>query len=211
MTLSIIADSREHRSGLIPELVRLGALVQVEELEAGDYVLAEGLAVERKEANDFVASILDRRLFAQVQLLKSAYARPFIIIEGNLASVRSAIEPGALAGALSYLAVLEGITVLHTANATQSALQLVTMARHATQGLGYEIAFRSAKPKDRQSQAQYLVEGLPGIGPAAAKKLLAHFGTPAKVLSASPAELAQVKGIGAKMAATVHEVLHFNC
>ena len=209
MTLSIIADSREHRSGLIPELTRLGAIVQVEELEAGDYVLAEGLAVERKEANDFVSSIMDRRLFAQVPLLKATYARPFIIVEGDLSSVRSAIEPAALAGALSYLSVLEGITVLHTAGAEQTALQLITMARHATQGLGYEIALRGAKPKDRRSQAQYLVEGLPGIGPAAAKKLLDHFGSPAKVLSASQEELTQVKGIGAKMAATVHEVLHF--
>lgn len=209
MTLSIIADSREHRSGLIPELTRLGAIVQVEELEAGDYVLAEGLAVERKEANDFVSSIMDRRLFAQVPLLKATYARPFIIVEGDLSSVRSAIEPAALAGALSYLSVLEGITVLHTAGAEQTALQLITMARHAIEGLGYEIALRGSKPKDRRSQAQYLVEGLPGIGPAAAKKLLAHFGSPAKVLSASPEELTQVKGIGAKMAATVHEVLHF--
>lgn len=209
MTLSIVADSREHRSGLIPELIRLGAIIQVEELEAGDYVLAEGLAVERKEANDFVSSIMDRRLFAQVPLLKATYARPFIIIEGDLSAVRSIIEPAALAGALSYLSVLEGITVLHTAGAAQTALQLITMARHATQGLGYEIALRGAKPKDRRSQAQYLVEGLPGIGPAAAKKLLDHFGSPAKVLSASQEELTQVKGIGAKMAATVHEVLHF--
>ena len=209
MTLSIVADSREHRSGLIPELIRLGAIIQVEELEAGDYVLAEGLAVERKEANDFVSSIMDRRLFAQVPLLKATYARPFIIIEGDLSAVRSIIEPAALAGALSYLSVLEGITVLHTAGAAHTALQLITMARHATQGLGYEIALRGAKPKDRRSQAQYLVEGLPGIGPAAAKKLLDHFGSPAKVLSASQEELTQVKGIGAKMAATVHEVLHF--
>lgn len=209
MTLSIIADSREHRSGLIPELTRLGAIVQVEELAAGDYVLAEGLAVERKEANDFVSSIMDRRLFAQVPLLKATYARPFIIVEGDLSSVRSAIEPAALAGALSYLSVLEGITVMHTTSAEQTALQLITMARHAIEGLGYEIALRGSKPKDRRSQAQYLVEGLPGIGPAAAKKLLAHFGSPAKVLSASPEELTQVKGIGAKMAATVHEVLHF--
>lgn len=111
--------------------------------------------------------------------------------------------------ALSYLAVLEGITVLNSESAAQTAIQLVTMARHATEGLGYEIALRGAKPKDRSSQAQYLVEGLPGIGPAAAKKLLAHFGSPAKVLLATPDELTQVKGIGAKMAATVHEVLHF--
>lgn len=208
-TIQIVVDSREHRSGMPQALERLGATVISEELEAGDYVLAQGLAVERKEAADFVNSILDRRLFAQVPLLKATYARPFILVEGSLATVRSAIEPAALAGALSYLSVIEGITLLNSATLEGSALQLVTMARHATQGLGYEIALRGDKPKDRRSQASYLIEGLPGIGPAAAKKLLAHFGTPAKVLSARPDELTQVKGIGPKMAATVHEVLHY--
>lgn len=208
MAVNIIADSRESRSGLIAELTRLGARIRVEELEAGDYVVADGFGVERKEANDFVASILDRRLFAQVHLLKSSYAKAFIV-EGRLSDVRSAIEPAALAGALSYLAVLEDITVLNSDSAAQTAMQLVSMARHATEGLGYEIALRGAKPKDRSSQAQYLVEGLPGIGAAAAKKLLAHFGSPAKVLRAPPEELTVVKGIGAKMAATGREVLHF--
>lgn len=209
MAVNIIADSRESRSGLIAELTRLGARIRVEELEAGDYVVADGFGVERKEANDFVASILDRRLFAQVHLLKSSYAKAFIIVEGRLSDVRSAIEPAALAGALSYLAVLEDITVLNSDSAAQTAMQLVSMARHATEGLGYEIALRGAKPKDRSSQAQYLVEGLPGIGAAAAKKLLAHFGSPAKVLRAPPEELTVVKGICAKMAATGREVLHF--
>lgn len=209
MSLNIVVDGREPRGVIITELTRLGVTLSFEELEAGDYVIADGIGVERKEANDFVASILDRRLFAQVPMMKASYARSFIIIEGSLASVRSTIEPAAVAGALSYLTVLEGITVLHTESAAQTALQLATMARHATEGLGYEIALRGSKPKDRRSQAQYLVEGLPGIGPAAAKKLLTHFGSPARVLGASVAELTQVKGVGAKMASTMHEVLHF--
>ena len=208
MPLQLIADSRETRSGLIDSLQRQGAQVIVEELEAGDYVLAEGVAVERKEANDFVASILDRRLFAQVPLLKATYARPFLLIEGSLAAVRSAITEEALIGALSYLSLLEGIPLLYSDNKAQSVLHLLTLARHATEGLGYDIALRGGKPKDRSSQAQYLIEGLPGIGPTAAKKLLAHFGSAAAVLRAAPEELALVKGIGPKMAATVHEVLH---
>jgi len=47
----------------------------VEELECEDFVLVQGLAVERKEANDFALSIMDRRIFSQIPIMKRAYAR----------------------------------------------------------------------------------------------------------------------------------------
>jgi Fanconi anemia group M protein len=84
------------------------------------------------------------------------------------------------------------------------------MQKHAIEGLGYEIALRAGKPKDRVPQAQYLVEGLPGIGPGTAKKLLAHFGSAHAVFTAGPDQLKQVPGVGAKTITAVREVLEFS-
>lgn len=203
----IIVDSRESRSGMAPLLAKLGLNIVSQELEVGDYVLAEGLGVERKAAVDFIGSIMDRRLFLQAPLMKQAYKRPFIIVEGNLFNTRSAIEPAALMGALSYLSVMEGISVLHTHDPEQTAMLMATMHRHATEGLGYEIALRGGKPKDRGLQAQYLIEGLPGIGPKVAKQLLSHFGCASDILAATAEDLRKVPGIGPKTVLVITEVL----
>jgi Fanconi anemia group M protein len=84
------------------------------------------------------------------------------------------------------------------------------MQKHAVSGLGYEIALQGAKPKDRFPQAQLLVESLPGIGPGAAKRLLAHFGSAGAVLSATPEELKKVQGMGPKTIASIREVIEFD-
>lgn len=206
----LIVDSRESRSGLAQLLTSRGAEVVVEELECGDYILAEGLAVERKAANDFVLSIMDRRIFSQVATMKKTYAKAFILVEGDIHATRSAIAEDALLGALSWLTVIEGVPVVNTHSTLQTASMLLTMQRHALEGLGYEIALRGAKPKDRTPQAQYLVEGLPGIGPLAAKKLLSHFGSAHAVFTAPADQLRQVPGIGPKTVAALREVLEFD-
>jgi ERCC4-type nuclease len=207
---TIIVDSRESRSGLTLKLQSLGATVLSEELECGDYVLAEGFVVERKAAVDFIASILDRRIFTQAAVMKSAYKRCVVIVEGDVFTTRSAITPEALIGAISWLTVLEGIPVVTTKDTMQTAQLLLTMQRQAVEGLGYEIALRGAKPKDRTAQSQYLVEGLQGIGPAAAKKLLAAFGSAHAVFNADAAALRAVAGIGPKTIVAIRETLEFD-
>lgn len=205
----IIVDSREARSDMSRLLREQGLTVTVQELEVGDYVLAEGVAVERKTATDFLLSIMDKRLFCQAPLLKQTYARPFIIIEGDVFATRSAMEPAAINGAISYLTVLEGIPVTTTRDTAHTAQMLATMHRHATEGLGYQIALRGAKPKTRDLQAQYAIEGLPGIGPNAAKKLLECLGSPAAIFAADAARLRGVPGIGPKTAEAIVEVANW--
>ena len=81
------------------------------------------------------------------------------------------------------------------------------MARHAQEGLGYEVSLRGSKPKDFNVLDAYAVEGLPGCGPGTARKLLAHFGSAEKVFAASAEQLCEVKGIGKKTAEQIRELL----
>ena len=113
-------------------------------------------------------------------------------------------------GAVSYLSVIEGISVLQTSGAKKTAQMLETMARHSQKGLGYEVALRSQKPKDASILSQYIVEGLPSIGPTAAKNLLRHFKTVSRVFSATEWELCEVPGIGKKTACRIHDILNFH-
>ncbi|MDF2574203.1 MAG: excinuclease subunit, partial [Agromyces sp.] len=49
---------------------------------------------------------------------------------------------------------------------------------------------------------------IPGLGPARVKELLRHFGSVSRLRAAGEAEIAEVKGIGPTLAATVHGHLH---
>ena len=84
MTYMII-DSRESRSPVHRHLMADPTLeVTVRELSSGDYLPHENFGVERKEATDFVLSIMDRRIFSQVLRLKAEYAQVLFILEGAL-------------------------------------------------------------------------------------------------------------------------------
>ncbi|WP_371436322.1 ERCC4 domain-containing protein [Polaromonas sp.] len=208
--LVIRVDNRESWSGLTQALQRFTSLdVHFEDLPVGDFLLSDDVVVERKAAADFVNSILDKRLFSQVQMMKAAYTRAIVMIEGDVFATRSGILPDALRGALSWLSVIEGVAVMTTKDPLDSASTLAIMTRHAQEGLGYEIALRGSKPKSLDVLSRFAVEGLPGCGPSTARKLLVHFGSVRAVYTASAEELLLVSGVGKKQASQIFEVLTF--
>ena len=52
------------------------------------------------------------------------------------------------------------------------------------------------KPKRIQTRRLHILQGLPGIGPKIAKKMLEHFGSVEKVITAGEEALAGIEGIG---------------
>ena len=191
----ITADSRETRAGVALKLVQFpGVTVNQTELTSGDYLIGGGIAVERKDAHDFVVSLMEGRLFDQLARMLNEHERAVVLVEGNPYGTRSAITPEAIDGAMSYLALLSGASLITSPSLADTPRLLWRMALHAQHGLGYEIPLRAAKPKAPSSVAQYLVEGLPGVGPMMAKRLLTHFGCAHAVFGASLAELCAVKG-----------------
>lgn len=207
--LLIRTDMREQSSRVVSLLAQHPDIrLEFSALPTADYVLSDAVAVERKEAGDFASSIMDRRLFGQAARMKVEFERPILLIEGDLSRIWSAIGAEALRGAISFLAVLEGITVLQTADAEGSAAMLRTMARHAQRGLDYQVGLREPRPRATNLYAEYLVEGLPGVGRRRAQQLLKHFGTPAAVMQASAEELEGVPGIGPRGARQIWSALN---
>lgn len=206
--LEIVLDSREARSPVWSALhSNPDVMCVVRELSCGDYLPHPTFGIERKDANDFVTSIMDKRLFAQVLRLNDEFERFAFVIEGDIYSTRSGINPEAVRGAVSYLMTLGKASVIQVKNAHETAALLVTMARHLQVGLGYEISLRSSKPKDLRDLAFYMLEGLPGVGPSGARALALHFGSAQAALNASAQELCAAPGIGKKTAQRIREAL----
>lgn len=205
---NIVVDSREARSPVWSALhAHPDVNVSVRELPCGDYLPHEQFGVERKDANDFVLSIMDRRLFSQVLRMKDEYAQVLFVVEGDPYATRSAISVDAVRGALAYLMTIEKVSLMMVRDAAETSALLVLLARHLQEGLGYEVALRANKPKDLSDLAQYLVEGLPGIGPSGAKTLLKHFGSARAVFTASIEELCAAPGVGKKTAQRIYDAL----
>ena len=208
--LAVAVDHREAPSGVGEALAELAGIeVSLETLPIGDYRIAPGVVVERKSASDFSASIVDRRLFQQVAAAKEAGTCMLVLVEGDpLATGR--LHDNAIIGALSYLTVIEGLRVVGVPSAAYTAQMLATMARHAQQGLGYEIQMRPARPKTVREQQVYLLSGLPGVGLEKARALLGHFGTVGAVLAADVDALCAVPGMGKKGAQRIRELIEFS-
>ena len=92
--VSIVADSRESRSGIAKALAKIpGVTVEQAELSSGDYLIGGGCAVERKAAVDFVTSLMENRLFEQIAKMSVEHERTVILVEGDIYGTRSAIAP----------------------------------------------------------------------------------------------------------------------
>lgn len=196
--IEIAVDHREERSGVTAILEALpNVTVDRAALEIGDYGIAPGVFVERKSAADFSASIVDRRMFQQVAAAKERGVVLMVLLEGDPLDA-GRLHDNAVIGAISYLAVIEGLRIVSVPSVHYSAQMLATMARHAQNGLGYEIQMRAARPKSVEEQQVYLLCGLPGVGLDKARKLLAHFGSVGDVLQADVAALCQVEGVAKK-------------
>lgn len=199
-------DLREQSGGIVKHLHQLGARLEGRQLDVGDFVLSDRVAVERKTCADFVDSLVDGRLFDQVKQLR-AYPRPFLIVEGESLHGHRNVAPEALWAAMSSITVDFGIPLLQTRDGLETARFLFATAKREQERDGRKLALRQAKPLPLDEAQRYLMEGLPGISAVLARRLLQRFGSPAGVFAASATDLAKVDGIGPGKADEIRRIL----
>lgn len=189
----VLYDHRESKSGIPDALTAAGVPVSAEQLPAGDYLLSDRLAVERKTGADLAASIKDRRVFEQIDRLTAAYSAVVLIVEGRPVHISEHSWKGALGRVF-----ISGVSVL-TDDPHDSASWIARL--HRLEGKGPSVARglpRVRRPtEDLARNSEDVLTCLPGVSTVGAQRLLAHFGSLAAVFSASEAELRQVVGIGA--------------
>ena len=209
--VEVVIDQRELDSSIAKDLsTHDGVVTRLETLAVGDYVLSDRVAVERKSAADFVDSMLDadRSLFEQVGELSRAYARPVVIVEGENLYGQRDIDPNAIRGALSALAVDFGVSVLRTEGETDTTELLATIARREQETRDREVSVHGEKTtKTRAEQQEYVVSSIADIGPITARSLLEHFGSVEAVMTADEEALIGVDGVGSVTAERIRDVV----
>jgi ERCC4-type nuclease len=201
--VSIVCDYREKE--VIENLLRMGAEISEKGLDVGDFVCSCRVCVERKTHSDFIASIIDGRMFEQAQNMKENFERPVVIIEG---SSNREINDNALKGAIASLAIDFGLSMVSTRNPFDTAKTIFWMAKRE-QNCGKKNLCPKVgkKPKEIRSLQEFVVAGIPGVSATIAKRMLERFGSIEKLFCASEEELRDVKGIGPKMAKKIRKIL----
>ena len=100
--MHIIIDDRENSPEIIEEFSKLNVTVSIGRLNQGDYLVDKQLVFERKTLNDLAASIIDGRLFRQMNFLsllndREEKIRCALLIEGTTNSLSNSsgrLSPG---------------------------------------------------------------------------------------------------------------------
>ncbi len=218
----IVVDERERNSGISDLLKKAGAIVDIAQLPVGDYIVSPETAIERKTVYDLVHSIYDGRLFVQCSELVKYYAKPLVIIQGDLAKlqeipddvdasrVQKLKERMPLAyDALATVAMEFRIPVIHTPDAEQTANFLITLVKKNLQEgkAAGPLLKKIRKENPVFLQQLSVLSSVPGVGDKLAARMLEKFKTPQRALNASAAELATIPGFGLARAQRLRKIL----
>lgn len=216
-----MVDERERPSG-IPDFLRAaGAAVDFAQLAVADYIVSPEVAVERKSIHDLVSSIYDGRLYVQCSELVKYYAKPVVVIQGDIAVLKEIPDdidqskarrlaermPLALE-ALATVAMEFRIPVIHAPDAEQTAALLLAMANKGLQSkVSGPLLKKIRKENPFYLQQLSVLSSVPGVGDKLAARMLDKFKTPQRALTATAAELATIPGFGLARAQRVRKVL----
>ena len=138
-----------------------------------------------------------------------------IVIDGGKGQLSAAMSE------LSDLVADEGVTVIGLAKRLEEVFvpgrgapimlepgsdELRLLQRVRDEAHRFALGFHRSK-RDKAMTASVL-DGVKGVGPARKRALVAHFGSPEGVMSASREELEAVPGVPGKLAREIHRQLH---
>ena len=90
---------------------------------------------------------------------------------------------------------------------TEDSLRLLCFLANQLRSVGGGLKRYDHKPKRLASRRLYMLQGLPGVGPALASRLLLEFGSIERVVAADEGELTRVRGVGRQKAARIRELV----
>jgi len=225
--MKLIIDSREN-STLCKLIERkansMGVLNEKKWLEVGDYVIGN-VCFEAKSAVDFMQSVLNKRIWTQVDNMDKWYDKNFVVIYGSMedalsnmkyiTSFNDNLNPQQLRnsyklrfkGAIGRLRLDYDINVIWRDRVEDVVDEIITIAKMAPierKMINPSIPTRTATDDVRVD----LLTTIKGVSETKAKALLKQHGCIMEIGDSNLNELTIVKGIGSTVADRINNVLN---
>lgn len=117
---NIICDVHEVDSGNPDRLKKLGANVIIEPLEAGDYILSQFTAIERKTFSDLHGSMIgkgvDHHVYEQIRNMKKLYPTVILAVIGEKLFKGSPQDYAMVSNGIKHCQLIEGAIIMKFAD-----------------------------------------------------------------------------------------------
>ena len=202
----LVCDTRENPALL--KLLSSRLTLKIVQLDVADYIVSDRIGVERKSTEDFLRSLFSNKLFEQIRSLATHYEVPVLLLEGPDLFSKHQAHASAIRSALISVMVDFRVALVMTRDERDSASYLVDLVRREHKETRTSPPMRQNKRTRSLRDSQiYVLEGLPSVSSTLARRLLEHFDTVERVLTASEEELRQVQGVGPAIARSIRTVL----
>ena len=201
-SLEVIVDTREPK-WLADLLAEFGAKVVRAPLPMGD-VATDKVVIERKTLADLAASVVDGRLWDQLNRMAASQRAFFLVVHGFESGPVDLLPWSTVLGAVASVAVRYLVPVLWVPGARDAAELIYKICLKAEEGkLGRP---RAPRPKgyDYYSRLARLLR----VPRPVAKSLMDEFGTVRRLAEATPEEIQRVRGVGRLRAERIWRALN---
>ena len=153
--------------------------------------------------------MIDGRLFNQIIAMRNNYDKPLILLEGNMNEMFTLrnVHKNSIVGALTSIALDYQVPIINTKDSKETAEYVYNIAKREQVVQQKEVRLRiGRKGLTVKEQQQFIVEGLPAVGPLMAKNLLKKFKSIKKISNADEKKLQKVDNMGPKKAKQIFKV-----
>lgn len=196
----VVIDSNEawQNTRLVEDLKKAGYKVAIQSLPAGDFYFhgpKQPVLVERKTSRDFANSVLDDRLWNQLTKLKMKQkelgCHIILLIEGSWYRVieRTKWNRASIIGIIDSIRDPNGWNIEILGPFPSKVWTSAWIMRRAKKSkeIDSKTIYALRRPlkgvHSDNERRRFLIEGLDGVGPKSADKLLKHFGSVANVFA----------------------------
>lgn len=193
-----------HEPKDIIEYLRNKTEIEVKNFTPADYVIG-CIGIERKTIDDFLSSLIEKRLFEQLGRLKYCYENCILLIE---AFDLSFFNTNAIYGAILKIMFAMDIKVIFSQTKKQTSDILCVIKDNFNKKDNVintndkpdtnKLLKNQPKSVSLNRKRLLMLQSIPNIGVKRAKLLLSRFKSIREIIDANEKELSSIEGIGKK-------------